>query len=66
MDKKLYNTWMTLVSLVLAIIGLTFILVSVFDAGAGNSVLAIGLLFVVLGNLLNLVRLHRNRKVREE
>ena len=47
MDKKLYNTWMTITALVLGIIGLAFILVSIFDSGAGSSVLIIGLLFVV-------------------
>ena len=35
MDKKLYNTWMTITALVLGIIGLAFILVSIFDSGAG-------------------------------
>ena len=44
MDKKLYNTWMTITALVLGIIGLAFILVSIFDSGAGSSVLIIGLL----------------------
>ena len=66
MDKKLYNTWMTITSLVLGILGLAFILVSIFDSGAGSSVLIIGLLFVVLGNLLNVIRMRQGRKSREE
>lgn len=66
MDQKLYNTWMTITGLVLGIMGLAFILVSVFDSGAGTSVLMIGLLFVVLGNLINLIRMQQNKKVRNE
>ena len=66
MDKKLYNTWMTITSLVLAILGIAFILVSVFDSGAGSWALIIGLLFVVLGNLLNVIRMNQNRKTQEE
>ena len=62
MDKKMYNTWMTVTSLVMAVIGLIFILVSIFDDHAGSSVLIIGLLFVVAGNLFNVVRMHQNKK----
>ena len=62
MDKKLYNTWMTVTALVLAILGPAFILVSIFDAGAGKTVLIAGLLFVALGNILNGIRMHQNRK----
>ena len=67
MDKKLYNTWMTITALVLGIIGLAFILVSIFDSGAGSSVLMliIGLLFVVVGNLFNVIRMQQNRKNQE-
>ena len=65
MDKKLYNTWMTVTGLVLGIIGLAFILVSIFDANAGHSVLMIGMLFVALGNILNIVRMRRNKKDQE-
>ena len=66
MDRKLYNTWMTITGLVLGILGLAFVLVSIFDSGAGSSVLIIGLLFVVLGNLLNVIRMQQNRKNQEE
>lgn len=66
MDKKIYNTWMTITSLVLGIMGLAFILVSVFDAGATKLVLIIGLLFVVLGNVLNYIRMRQNREAREK
>ena len=66
MDKKMYNTWMTVTSLVLGIIGLTFILVSIFDPGASTSVLIIGLLFVVVGNLFNVIRLQQNRESQEK
>lgn len=59
MDKKL---WMTITSLVLGILGLAFILVSIFDSGAGNSPLMIGMLFVALGNLLNVIRMKKNRE----
>ena len=65
MDKKLYNTWMTITALVLGITGLAFILVSIFDSGAGSSVLIIGLLFVVVGNLFNVIRMQQNRKNQE-
>ena len=65
-DKKMYNTWMTVTSLVLGIIGLTFILVSIFDPGASTSVLIIGLLFVVVGNLFNVIRLQQNRESQEK
>ena len=65
MDKKLYNTWMTITALVLGIIGLAFIMVSIFDSGAGSSVLIIGLLFVVVGNLFNVIRMQQNRKNQE-
>ena len=66
MDKKLYNTWMTVTSLVMGIMGLAFILVSIFDSGASTSVLIVGLLFVVAGNLFNGIRLQQNRKNQEE
>ena len=66
MDKKMYNTWMTITSLVLGIMGFVFILVSAFDAGATKLVLMIGLLFVVLGNVLNYIRMRQNREAREE
>ena len=66
MDKKMYNTWMTVTSLVLGIMGLAFILVSVFDSGASASVLMVGLLFVAAGNLFNVIRLQQNKKSREE
>ena len=62
MDKKLYNTWMTVTSLVMAVIGLVFILVSIFDAGAGTSVLAVGLVFITLANLLNCSRIRQGKK----
>ncbi len=65
MDRKLYNTWMTITSLVLGIMGLAFILVSIFDSGAGNWALIIGLLFVVLGNLFNVIRMQQNKKNQE-
>ena len=62
MDKKLYNTWMMITSLALAIIGLAFVLVSIFDSGAGTLVLTVGLLFISLGNLLNLIRMRQAKK----
>ena len=62
----MYNTWMTVTSLVLGIIGLTFILVSMLDPGASSSVLIIGLLFVVVGNLFNVIRLQQNRESQEK
>ena len=62
MDKKLYTTWMTIASLALAIIGLAFVLVSIFDSGAGTLVLTVGLLFIALGNLLNLIRMRQAKK----
>ena len=62
MDKKLYNTWMTVTSLVMAVIGLAFILVSIFDAGAGTSVMAVGLVFIALANLLNFIRIRQGKK----
>ncbi len=65
MDKKLYNTWMTVTSLALAIIGLAFILVSIFDPGASRLVLMIGLLFVAAGNLFNFIRTRQCRKSQE-
>ena len=62
MDKKLYNTWMTVTSLVMAVIGLAFILVSIFDAGTGTSVLAVGMAFIALANLLNFIRIRQGKK----
>ena len=66
MDRKLYNTWMTVTALVMAIIGLVFILVSVFDSGASSTVLIVGLLFVVIGNVINILRMRQNRKQEEK
>ena len=66
MDKKLYNTWMTTTALVLGIMGLAFILVSIFDPGASTSVLIVGMLFVAAGNLFNAIRLQQNKRSREE
>jgi len=64
MNKTLYNTWMTITSLVSGIMGLAFILVSIFDESATKSVLIIGLLFVAAGSLFNGIRLRRNKKNR--
>ncbi len=61
-DRKIYNTWMTITCLVLVIMGLAFVLTSIFDTRADNTVLMIGLLFVAAGNILNLVRLRQNKK----
>ncbi|MBR3018168.1 MAG: hypothetical protein IKH57_14030 [Clostridia bacterium] len=60
--KKLYNTRMNITCLELGIIGLAFVLTSIFDANADSTVLMDGLLFVVVGNILNLVRLRQNKK----
>ncbi len=65
MDKALYNTWMTITALVLGIIGLAFVLVSIFDSGAESSVFIIGLLFVAVGNLCNVIRMQQNWKNKE-
>ena len=65
MDKKMYNTWMTVTALVLGILGFVFILVSVFDAVAGTTALIAGLLFVALGTVFNVIRMRQNGKVRE-
>ena len=65
MDMKLYNTWMTVTSLVLGIVGLVFILVSIFDSGASTLVLMIGLLFVAAGNLFNVIRLQQKKRNQE-
>ncbi len=65
MDKKIYNTWMTLISLVLAVIGLAFILVSIFDDHAGTSVLIAGMLFGVLANVFNIIRIRQYKKNQE-
>ena len=65
MDKKLYNTWMNITCLALGIIGLAFILTSIFDANADGTVLMICLLFVAAGNILNWVRLRQNKKNQE-
>ena len=62
MDRKLYSTWMTIAALVLGLVGLAMILVSIFDSGAGTLALILGLLFVALGNVLNLIRIHRKEK----
>ena len=51
-DMKFYNTWMTITCFVLGIMGLAFILTSIFDANAGNTVLVIGLLFAAVGNIV--------------
>ena len=53
---------MNITCLELGIIGLAFVLTSIFDANADSTVLMDGLLFVVVGNILNLVRLRQNKK----
>ena len=66
MDKRMYNTWMMVTSLVLAVIGLVFILVSIFNDHAGTSVLIAGMFFEVLANLFNIIRMRQNKKNQEE
>ena len=39
--------------------------VPIVHPGAGSSVLIIGLLFVVVGNLFNVIRMQQNRKNQE-
>ena len=62
MNGKLYKTSMTIATLVLGIAGIVFILVSIFDENASRTFLNLGLLFVALGNVLNLIRIHRKEK----
>ena len=62
MNGKLYKTSMTIAILVLGIAGIAFILVSIFDENASRTFLNLGLLFVALGNVLNLIRIHRKDK----
>ena len=62
MNGKLYKTSMTIATLVLGIAGIAFILVSIFDENASRTFLTFGLLFVALGNVLNLIRMHRKEK----
>lgn len=62
MNGKLYKTSMTIATLVLGIAGIAFILVSILDENASRTFLTLGLLFVALGNVLNLIRVHRKEK----
>ena len=62
MNGKLYKPSMTIAILVLGIAGIAFILVSIFDENASRTFLNLGLLFVALGNVLNLIRIHRKEK----
>ena len=62
MNGKLYKTSMTIAILALGIAGIAFILVSIFDENASRTFLNLGLLFVALGNVLNLIRIHRKEK----
>ena len=62
MNGKLYKTSMTIATLVLGIAGIVFILVSILDENASRTFLNLGLLFVALGNVLNLIRIHRKEK----
>ena len=62
MNGKLYKTSMTIAILVLGIAGIAFILVSIFDENASRTFLNLGLLFVALGSVLNLIRIHRKEK----
>ena len=62
MNGKLYKTSVTIAILVLGIAGIAFILVSIFDENASRTFLNLGLLFVALGNVLNLIRIHRKEK----
>ena len=62
MNGKLYKTSMTIAILVLGIAGIAFILVSILDENASRTFLTLGLLFVALGNVLNLIRMHRKEK----
>ena len=62
MNGKLYKTSMTIAILVLGIAGIAFILVSIFDENASRTFLTLGLLFIALGNVLNLIRIHRKEK----
>ena len=62
MNGKLYKTSMTIATLVLGIAGIVFIMVSILDENASRTFLTLGLLFVALGNVLNLIRIHRKEK----
>ena len=62
MDRKRYNIWMAVISLVLGINGLAFILISIFKPDAGNIILIIGLLSVALGSILNMIRIRQSKR----
>ena len=62
MDRKQYNIWMAVISLVLGINGLAFILISIFKPDAGNIFLIIGLLCLALGSILNMIRIRQSKR----
>ena len=61
-NDRFVSIWLTVAGLATGIIGLVFILVSVFDKDAGSLALIVGLLFVALGSLLNIARLRQIRR----
>lgn len=65
MDKTIPGKLMTILTAVLSVVGLLFILKSVFNESGSYQDLIIGLACVVIGNLINFLRLHRRNKGEE-
>lgn len=63
MKKDVINRLLIIVYLLLSLVGLTLIIINIFTETISNTILNVALLCVVLSNLLNIIRIQRNKKV---
>lgn len=63
MDNKTINTLLIIVSAGLAIAGIIYLLVAIFDEDKDNWLLVSALFCVLLSNLFNIIRVQFNKKI---
>ncbi len=63
MDNKTINTLLIIVSAGLAIAGIIYLLVAIFDEDKDNWLLVLALFCVLLSNLFNIIRVQFNKKI---
>ena len=61
MKNDLTNKILIIVYLVLSLVGVTLIIINIFSESLSNTSLNVALLCVILSNLLNLIRIQRNK-----
>ncbi len=63
MKNDLTNKILIIVYLVLSLVGVALIIINIFSESLSNTYLNVALICIILSNLLNLIRIQRNKKL---